>query len=228
MIVETRCATITVTASATAGRARPASGRRWRGRGRRTSRRRGRCRDSGRAPRDRSRWRCPPDTFDPPWLIGAPSLPEHRATKSAPAHLDAAQISSSVASGLAYRRLLATVPENRYGFWGTSPIRLQSNSGSIARTSNPSTRTAPPVASKRRGTRLRSVVFPAPVLPMIAMVSPAFAVNEMSQSTGKSAPGYADSTPRNSRELSAASSVTGDAGATIDVSESSTAGSGLH
>ena len=64
------------------------------------------------------------------------------------------------------------VPVNRNAFCGTSPIRDQSTSGSRSRTSTPSTRTAPEVASKSRGTRLTSVDLPAPVEPMIATVWP--------------------------------------------------------
>ena len=65
------------------------------------------------------------------------------------------------------------VPEKRYGRCGTSPIRLHSTSGASSRTSTPSTNTEPDVASNSRGTRWSSVVLPEPVLPMIAVVSPA-------------------------------------------------------
>ena len=44
----------------------------------------------------------------------------------------------------------------------------------------------------------------------------------MSHSTGKSAPGYRNSTSRNSSELRGSSSVTGSAGGTTDVLASST------
>ena len=101
-------------------------------------------------------------------------------------------------------------------------MRLHSSSGSMSRTSCPSTSTVPPVVSNSRGTRLSSVVLPAPVLPMIAVVSPATALNEMSQSTGKSAPGYLNSTSRSSSELRSSSTVTGSAGGTTDDFASST------
>jgi hypothetical protein len=101
----------------------------------------------------------------------------------------ASHISSSLASGLPNCRLLATVPENRYGRCGTRPIRDQSASGASSRTSTPSTSTLPLVASNRRGTRLTSVVLPAPVLPTMAVVRPAVVVKEMSLSTDCSAPG---------------------------------------
>ena len=77
MMVETRWATITTTGVARRpAPARPAAGRRWPGRGPRTSRRTGRCsglRTSARAMA--RRWRWPPDTFVPPWAIGASSPP---------------------------------------------------------------------------------------------------------------------------------------------------------
>ena len=79
---------------------------------------------------------------------------------------------SSVASGLPYRRLEATVPVNRYGRCGTRPTVRDSSAGSSSRTSTPSTSTVPPVASNSRGTRLSSVVLPLPVLPMTAVISP--------------------------------------------------------
>ncbi len=59
-----------------------------------------------------------------------------------------------------------------WAFCGTSPSRDQSVSISSWRTSTPPRRTSPPVASKRRGTRLTRVDFPAPVEPTIATVSP--------------------------------------------------------
>ena len=97
--------------------------------------------------------------------------------------------SSSVASGLPCSRLLRMVPLKRNARCGTSPIRDQSISGSRSRTSTPSTRTVPEVASKSRGTRLTSVDLPAPVEPMIATVWPGRALRLTSQSTGCSAPG---------------------------------------
>ena len=54
--------------------------------------------------------------------------------------------------------------------------------------------TVPSVASYRRGTRPTKVDLPAPVEPMIAVVVPGMAVNEMCLSTGSSAPGYANVT----------------------------------
>ncbi len=69
------------------------------------------------------------------------------------------------------------------------PIRAHSSSGSRWRTSTPSTSTVPAVASESRGMRSSIVVLPAPVEPMIAVISPGLATNEMSASTGAVAPG---------------------------------------
>ena len=104
-----------------------------------------------------------------------------RTKSSAWATRRASHISSSVASGLPYWRLLATVPENRYGFWGTNPIEPHSTSGSSSRTSTPPTSTEPDVASNSRGTKPTRVVLPAPVLPTMAVVVPATVVKEMSR-----------------------------------------------
>ena len=61
-----------------------------------------------------SRWRCPPETLVPPWSIGAARSPGIKATKSrAWATSRARHSSASVAAGLPYRRLSATVPLNR-------------------------------------------------------------------------------------------------------------------
>jgi len=53
----------------------------------------------------------------------------------------------------------------------------------------PSIKMAPDVASNSRATSEMSVVLPAPVLPMIAVVCPALARNEIPFSTGSAAPG---------------------------------------
>ena len=54
----------------------------------------------------------------------------------------------------------------------------------MSRTSTSSTRTRPAVASNSRGISEISVDLPAPVEPMMAVVSPGWAVNVMLQSTG--------------------------------------------
>ena len=115
------------------------------------------------------------------------------ATKSRPwATVRACQSASSVASASPKRRLLATVPLNRKAFWGMSAMRPQRASRSCSRTSTPSTRTWPSVASYSRGMRLMSVLLPEPVLPTNAVISPGEARNERSWRTGCSAPGIAE------------------------------------
>ena len=132
-----------------------------------------------------SRCRWPPDTLVPPCATGASRPPAIRSTKSrACAVSRACHSSSSVASGLPYRRFDATVPENRYGCCGTSPIAAASAAGSSSRTSMPSISTAPPVTSNSRGIRLISVVLPLPVPPMIAVISPGRAIRPTPHSTG--------------------------------------------
>ncbi len=88
-----------------------------------------------------------------------------------------------------YRRFVATVPENRYGFCGTSPTAADSPAGSSSRTSTPPTSSDPAVTSISLGMRLTRVVLPLPVPPMIAVVRPGSAARLMSCSTGSSAPG---------------------------------------
>jgi hypothetical protein len=59
----------------------------------------------------------------------------------------------------------------------------------MSRTSIPSTRTEPAVTSNNRGTSEINVVFPAPVLPMTAVVRPGSARKETFRRTGVAAPG---------------------------------------
>ena len=162
----------------------------------------------------------PPDTFVPPWRWGVNcwGIASTKLRAWAPS---ACHSSSSVASWLPWRRLDATVPVNRYGFWGTSPISPHRSSGSSSRTSTPPTRTRPSVGSNSRGTRLTRVDLPEPVDPMTAVVSPGRTVNEMSQSTGASAPGYVNRTLSNSR-TPASPSGRGSVGGTTLVSVRST------
>ena len=57
---------------------------------------------------------------------------------------------------------------------------------------------------------------PDPVLPMMAVVRPGEAVNEMPDRTGSSAPGYRNEASRSSRWPRVASSVTGESGAATE------------
>ncbi len=78
------------------------------------------------------------------------------------------------------------------------------------------------MASNNRGIKLSRVVFPAPVLPMIAVVIPAPDRSEISDSTDSSAPGYLNDTSRNSTSPRPASVGRGAATSTTDDSMSST------
>ena len=118
-------------------RARRAGARRSRGRGRRTSRRRGRCRAGGRA---RGRWRGA--GADRRRRSSRPARSARRGRRASrrrsrgPARSRArARARRRWRRGSRSGRLLATVPENRYGFCGTRPMRLHSSSGSMSRTS---------------------------------------------------------------------------------------------
>jgi len=90
-----------------------------------------------------------------------------------------------VASGLPYRRLLAMVPVNRYGFCGTRATASDQHGG-IEVAHRHAVPPAPGHRSRRtnRGMRLSSVVFPLPVLPITAVVSPGLATRSTSRSTG--------------------------------------------
>ena len=66
------------------------------------------------------RWRCPPDTLEPPWLIGAPYPSSRASTNSvACATRAASRMSSSVTSSPANLRLDSMVPEKSMPCWGT-------------------------------------------------------------------------------------------------------------
>ena len=180
-IVDTRWATITTAASrGVAARARRGAGRRWRGRGPRTSRRTGRCsglRTSARAMA--SRWRWPPDTLVPPWAMRRVEPAGHGARRSRRPGRPRAPPTSRRRWRRACRSAgcSRTVPENRYGFCGTRPMRLHSTSGSRSRTSTPSTSTAPVGGVEQAGDQVeRASSCPTPVLPMMAVVWPGSAV----------------------------------------------------
>ena len=65
---------------------------------------------------------------------------------------------------------MATVPEKRYGRCGTRATRSVMSVRAIRVTGTPSINTSPLPASNKRGSMLISVLLPAPVLPMIAVV----------------------------------------------------------
>ena len=77
------------------------------------------------------------------------------------------------------------VPANMNTSWLTTTIRRRSAAASSVRTSAPSMRMLPAVASYRRGSSLMIVDLPAPVAPTTATVSPAAIDSDTSDSTGR-------------------------------------------
>ncbi len=94
----------------------------------------------------------------------------------------ASSMSSSVASGRAKRRFSRTEAWKRYVSCDTTPTVSASEANVSSRTSTPSTRTAPRVASYSRATRYAHVVFPDPVSPTSAVFVPGGTVNDTSWS----------------------------------------------
>ncbi len=176
-----------------AAAARRAAGRRSRGRAPRTSRRTGRsraCATSARA--IASRWRWPPETLVPPWAIGASSPSGIASTKSRACATSSA-CHSSLVGGV--RVAVAQVARDRAGEQ-VRPLRDQPDPApqhvgvELAHVDAVDEHAAPPVTSNSRGIRETSVVLPAPVLPMIAVVWPGAAREARCPcSTGGSAPG---------------------------------------
>ena len=74
---------------------------------------------------------------------------------------------------------------SRNGSWSTTATCERSLFSCRSRTSWPSMVTCPLQASWKRGTRLASVLLPAPVAPMIATVSPGRTSRLTSCSTGR-------------------------------------------
>lgn len=73
-----------------------------------------------------------------------------------------------------------------------------------------------------RGSSVTRVVLPEPVLPMMAVVVPGSASRSIDDSTGCSAPGYENSTPRSSTRPLTSSVVTGSLGGTTEEGVAST------
>ena len=191
--VDTRWATMmTVALAGDRLAARRAAAHRWRGRGRRTSRRTGRSRAGGSTARAiASRWRWPPETLVPPWATSASSPSGMRAHEvvglrdpQRRPHLVLGGVGLAVAQVVGDRageqvRLLRHQPD----------ARVQDLGVELAHVDAVDAHAAPGRVEQARDQRARSVVLPAPVLPMIAVVCPAAAVNDTSQTTGSSAPG---------------------------------------
>ena len=116
----------------------------------------------------------------PPWVIGASSRSRPSPRRSPGPARSRAPATSRRRSRRACRSAGCCAPCRRTGTPSAGPGRSGSRaaSGSRRRTSTPSTYTSPAVTSKSRGTRLTSVVLPAPVEPMIAVVCPGGAVND--------------------------------------------------
>ena len=122
--------------------------------------------------------------------MGASRPPSILETKSlAWATSRACHSSSSVASSRPRRRLEATVPANRKGCWGTSPICAHSASGSASRTSVPPMSTCPLLASSSLASSRTTVDLPDAVEPTIAVVVPGWTVKLTSARTRASASG---------------------------------------
>ena len=98
------------------------------------------------------RWRWPPETLDPPWLISEAKPPSRSSMKSLACAMRAAsRMFSSVTDSPANLRFDSTVPEKSMPCWGIYPTRRRSSESGRSRTSMPSSRIWPPVTSYRRG-----------------------------------------------------------------------------
>ena len=157
------------------------------------------------------RWRCPPETLVPPWVMGESSCSGFASTKSrACATSSASHTSASVASGLPKRTLLPTVPENRKGFWGTNPMTRSSSSRvEVADVDAADRAPAPPVTSNSRAIDVEQRgLARAGAADDRRGSRPASTRKLMSRSTGCSAPGNANSAWRSSSDAAPGSSVT--------------------
>jgi len=90
------------------------------------------------------RWRWPPDR-DTPRSSTQVSYPRGISPMNswAPAMRAAAMTRSMSASGMAMAMFSRTVPLKRKASWGTMPMRVRRNSGSMCRRSMPSTAMTP-------------------------------------------------------------------------------------
>ena len=96
--------------------------------------------------------------------------------------------------------LLATVPSNRYGCWGTQAIWRRQAARSNAEISVPGTPGGPalirpPVGAANRSSSASSELLPAPLGPVTATRSPGRIVRDTRSSAARSRPGYISDAP---------------------------------
>ena len=103
---------------------------------------------------------------------------------SAPAPAAASRTIRSDARGFASRMLSAIVPRSSVGCWGTHAICRRHASISHERRSTPPTRMRPPVGSSMPSRSAATVLFPAPLSPTSATVSPGDSSRSSPSSTG--------------------------------------------
>ena len=89
-------------------------------------------------------------------------------------------------SSAPYAMFARTVSLKSTVSWLTMPVSARSDERRISRASVPSTSTRPRVGSMNRGMRSTSVLFPAPLAPTSATISPRRAVRLTPVSTGSS------------------------------------------
>ena len=105
------------------------------------------------------------------------------------AAVSAASTASSSASGAPNITFSLTLAENSVASSKAQPTAWRSRSSGRSRTSAPSSRTDPEVASASRGTSCSRVDLPEPVAPVSTSVWPGVRSSTMSRSTGSAAPG---------------------------------------
>ncbi len=118
--------------------------------------------------------------------------------------------------------LSCTVAENRNGSSVTTAIARRSETRSTSRTSAPSIRTDPVVASYSRGSSETSAVLPEPIAPTSATVLPASISRSMSRRAGRELPSKVRLTPSSETRPEPSGSGGASAAAVIRGARSST------
>ena len=125
-------------------------------------------------------------------LPRSPTAPPSRISASAAARA-AASTSPSAASGLPRRMLLATVPGNRTGSWGSQATRERQPVASISARSTPPSApwmiTRPEAGRANPSRTASSVDLPQPLWPHSAVISPRATVSETRSGAGRGRPG---------------------------------------